>query len=371
MSHTQVQWARGTSAQAAAYTGPAGEIVIDTDDYSLIVQDGATAGGHTRLAPMTAVPQGRLTLTSNTPVMTADTVGAATVYYTPYIGHWCPVYNGSYMQHLAFGQISLALDSNSANSGYQASGNLYDVFAYNNSGLLALGTGPAWSSSSSRGTGAGTTQLQMLNGIWTNANPLTLHAGVGTSASVATNEATYLGTMYAVANGETSMQFAPAAASGGAAAVLALYNAYNRVGHKSQSADSKASWTNSSSSWGPADASSANSISYVDGLAQSAVDAAYTVAQKTGAGQEIGLIGINLNSISATPAVAALLNNSTNVASQAAVTARFAPALGWNTVTAMESGNSSAAITFYGTGATATGMASGQQTQQLGIGLEM
>lgn len=45
MSHTQVQWARGTTAQVAAYTGPIGELVLNTDDWSLQAQDGVTAGG--------------------------------------------------------------------------------------------------------------------------------------------------------------------------------------------------------------------------------------------------------------------------------------------------------------------------------------
>ena len=45
MSHTQVQWARGTTAQVAAYTGPSGELVLNTDDWSLQAQDGVTAGG--------------------------------------------------------------------------------------------------------------------------------------------------------------------------------------------------------------------------------------------------------------------------------------------------------------------------------------
>jgi hypothetical protein len=47
LSHTQVQWARGTSPQIAAYTGPTGELVLDTDDWSLLAQDGVTAGGWT------------------------------------------------------------------------------------------------------------------------------------------------------------------------------------------------------------------------------------------------------------------------------------------------------------------------------------
>ena len=45
MSHTQVQWARGSTAQVSTYTGPAGELVLNTEDWSLQAQDGVTAGG--------------------------------------------------------------------------------------------------------------------------------------------------------------------------------------------------------------------------------------------------------------------------------------------------------------------------------------
>jgi len=45
LSHTQVQWARGTTAQVGSYTGPSGELVLNTDDWSLQAQDGVTAGG--------------------------------------------------------------------------------------------------------------------------------------------------------------------------------------------------------------------------------------------------------------------------------------------------------------------------------------
>lgn len=45
MSHTEVQWARGSTTQVAGYTGPVGELVLNTDDWSLQAQDGSTAGG--------------------------------------------------------------------------------------------------------------------------------------------------------------------------------------------------------------------------------------------------------------------------------------------------------------------------------------
>jgi hypothetical protein len=41
-----VQLLRGTASQVAAYTGPKGELVVDTTNWLLYLQDGVTAGGH-------------------------------------------------------------------------------------------------------------------------------------------------------------------------------------------------------------------------------------------------------------------------------------------------------------------------------------
>lgn len=43
---THVQQYRGSTAQHAAYTGPVGELTVDTDKQVVVVQDGVTAGGH-------------------------------------------------------------------------------------------------------------------------------------------------------------------------------------------------------------------------------------------------------------------------------------------------------------------------------------
>ena len=44
-SAVQIQYRRGTSTQIAAFTGAQGEMVVDTTNNRLVVQDGATAGG--------------------------------------------------------------------------------------------------------------------------------------------------------------------------------------------------------------------------------------------------------------------------------------------------------------------------------------
>jgi hypothetical protein len=71
-----VQWARGNTAAVAAYTGPSGELVLNTDDWSLQVQDGVTAGGW--------VVRPRLT------IRTVTGTGAQSVALTDDLIAWAP-----------------------------------------------------------------------------------------------------------------------------------------------------------------------------------------------------------------------------------------------------------------------------------------
>jgi hypothetical protein len=223
-------------------------------------------------------PMGRLTLASNTPVENADVTGATTVYYTDFNGDFVPVYNGSsWTENALSGQISLTLDSNSGHTGYQASGNNYDLFVGLNSGTLELCTGPAWSSSSSRGTGAGTTQLQMVNGIWTNENSMTCRYGnvSGNTLTCAANQCTFVGTMRATANGQTEHRCQSYSTAGGGPAVIGVSNAYNMVPVMCSEADTNSSWTYTGSSWRAADNSTSNSVSFISPLAQNPFDERY------------------------------------------------------------------------------------------------
>lgn len=320
MSHMQVQLVRGTGAQVAAYAGPAGEVVVDTDDYSLAVQDGVTAGGAARLTPGILPPQGRLTLTSGVPVITGSVTAATTVYYTPYIGDRCPIFDGTVWRSVRFSETSLPLDATGTDTGYQQAGKLFDVFAFLNGGVFTIGTGPAWSSTTSRGSGAGTTQLQALNGRQTNAVSIALRYGsaTGNAASVAANQATYLGTMYATANGQTAVMLTPAAAAGGAGNVIGLWNAYNRAPARAKNKDSNSSWTYGTASWRVSDNSTANAILWVDGLGQMIVRATHFRASTSAN----GFIGVNFDTTATVTFEAA----------------PFGTGTGWNTVSDVFSG---------------------------------
>lgn len=267
--YDRVQRAWLTFAEATAAVIADREIIVISDDHSFIVGDGVTAGGGAHFSPGVIAPLGRLTLSSGLPVMQGDVTAATTVYYTSYIGDRCPIYDGRYWRSVKFVETSLALDSNSGHAGYQVAAGLFDIFGFRNgSGVFTIGTGPAWSSTTARGTGAGTTQISQLNGRWVNTVAITLRFGSnsGDTFAVPINQATYLGTMYATANGQTAMMFAPNAAAGGSANVLGLYNAYNQVLTISRERDSTASWTYGTNTWRAANGNTNNSIIWVDGL---------------------------------------------------------------------------------------------------------
>ncbi len=106
------------------------------------------------------VPGGRATLTSATPVTATDVTAAMSVYYTPHEHDRVPIYDGENFVETVFSELTLGLDSNSGHTGYQQSGKNFDLFVVNDAGTIRLGTGSAWSSDTSRGTGPGTTELR-------------------------------------------------------------------------------------------------------------------------------------------------------------------------------------------------------------------
>ena len=302
--------------------------------------------------PMTtiyAAPQGRLTLTSNTPVMTADSTAQTSVYYSPYQGNIVPIYDGANMQSYTFGQLTMTL-----NTSNQLSGKIYDLFIFLNSSVVTIGAGPAWSSTTSRGTGAGTTQLQQIDGLWVNTNTITLKNGSTSYSSIPVGEATYVGSIYMTANGQTGMAFKPAAASGGTNNVLGVYNAYNRVTTISKSSDSTASWTYSTSTWRSANNSASNRVSFIDGLQQSSIRANYVIETNTSVNGIEGATGVNLDSTSASPVDPLGFTSSANLQMLSAY-GRFLPQLGLHYVQAVEWA-SAATVTYTGNGVAFNGL---------------
>ncbi len=200
------------------------------------------------------IPQARLTLTTAVPVTTTDVTGATTIYATPYGGNHIPVYDGSVINPRTLSaDLSLALDSNSGHTGYHQSGKNFDLFAINDSGTNRLGTGPAWSSSTTRGTGAGTTELETFNGLLVNKNTATIRFGSssGNTVSVAARQATFLGSFRAIANGQAE----------DSKLNRLLSNAYNVAQRDIQVHETATTWTYSTATYRIANNNSANKAS--------------------------------------------------------------------------------------------------------------
>lgn len=212
-----------------AYVGPSGEITVDHIRGIIALHDGSTPGGFQFTVGGGAdtasrgVPGGRLTLTPGAAAPEADVASATSLHYVPFGASTVPVDTGSGFTFLNIPSgLSIALDSNSGHAGYHQSGKNFDVFAYNaGGGDIGIGTGPAWSSDTSRGTGAATTELTSLSGFFVNAVSISLRIGSGSGdvVTIGSGEATYLGSFRPTANGTAT----------DTKAKRLVFNAYNAV----------------------------------------------------------------------------------------------------------------------------------------------
>jgi hypothetical protein len=220
---------------------------------------------------------GRLTLTSGTPVTTGDVTAATSIYFTPFGGDGIDLYSSGAWSTLAFTEITLAL-------GTVTSGACYDIFAYNNSGAVAL---------------------EKL--VWTNtttrATALARQDGVLVKSGDATRR--YLGTCYTTSTTTTEDSVTK----------RYLYNYAHRQPRPLQRYESNTSWTYATATWRQANASAANQVEWVTGVEESAVRlAVYGVAANASTNVLIGIgIGIditnNVDSVQQGPTFNSLVAN--------------------------------------------------------------
>jgi hypothetical protein len=290
------------------------------------------------------IPQGRLTLVSGTPVPTSDQTAKGTIYYDQYAGNIVPNYNGSSDANLTItgGEVSLVLDITN-----HLSGKVYDIFAIPNSTAVRLVTGPAWTSSTARSSALDSST----RGYITNASSITHAYNNSTDyGPIAANQGTYLGSFYCTANGKTGVMLKPTAAAGGSANIIGLFNAYNRVRVTALERDSTSSWTMTVGGWRVAHNNTNNSISFLDGLGVINTSGGFqNLITSSNPGLIAAMLGINLNSSSATPDVTLDTYSSGSTVSETSpvtVANAWYPALGYNTVYAMENINGTGTCTF-------------------------
>ncbi|MBU6163192.1 MAG: hypothetical protein KGO50_18930, partial [Myxococcales bacterium] len=119
-------------------------------------------------------PQGRITLTTGTPVLTSTVSAATTVFYAPYSGRLVPLYSGSsFSMSDIGGELSQATTDSTKSPTACAANSNYDLFVWSDGGTFRCTRGPAWTSDTARGAGAGTTELVRVQGVLLNANNIT------------------------------------------------------------------------------------------------------------------------------------------------------------------------------------------------------
>ncbi len=295
------------------------------------------------------MPQGRLTLQSVTPVMTTSQSGKTVIYYTSYSGNRIPIYNGTVMIPTAFSELAnITTNGATGNAGPAAVANNgnYDLFVWNNGGTPTLTRGPAWTSDTARGTGPGTSELQMIGGYWTNKNAIT--------NGPAANLGTYVGTVRSDGSAQINFTFGGVTANG-TQAILGVWNVYNRVTVRGFVGDNSASWSSSTAAWQAAHGSNSMRVSYVLGLAEEALFAEYGVPATTSGSNMSAGIGYDTTS-----AMSGRSNwaSATGVFAGYATGAHSAVDLGFHYMQAIEYAFSGT-VTWWGTGGSPINFQSG------------
>lgn len=250
----------GATTAAAARTNLGAASASEVSELSEQIADFSAS-----LVSLLSTPNGRLTLTSNTPVLVTGVSAGMAVYYTPYIGNLCPVFDGVQFNAQQFSELTLTLHSN------HVLNSIYDCFVINDGGTIRLVTGPAWNTITAglgaRGTGAGTSELTRLSGIWVNANAMTARNGA-TTYSVANSQGTYVGSIYIDGTaGQITCHTAY-----GQSRKWGVWNAYNRKRIILQGGDTTASWTYTTVTVRPSNNSSANAVTVFAGLPEEQFD---------------------------------------------------------------------------------------------------
>ena len=368
---TRAKLTTGSGSPNGNTAGTAGSAGIGADTYwdsTNLILYVCTTTGNAASAVWTAVnsstaaavvipPQGYLTPTSGTPIITADVIGNPSLVYTPYVGNLVPIYSGTAFVPTVFSELTLTLTSS------QAANGIYDVFIFNNAGVLTLVTGPAWSSATPPSCSRGApTALARLSGIWVNNISISGKNGANTY-TIPANQATYLGSIYIDGTaGQITCH-----RSYGQNRKWSIWNAYNRVPIILQAGDATGSWSygtpgvrasnNVPSSYtattfnvgGPA----ANGATVFCGLSEEQVAASFLQTSVVGTNTaSLWKIGIGVNSISVFSGVvgsAQVLANQSNFSINLfGEYDTSTPPLGISILTCLENANSGAAITFDG-----------------------
>jgi hypothetical protein len=304
----------------------------------------------TGIPAFTDPAQGRLTISSGVPVMTASVAAATTVYFAPYNGRYCPIFDGTNWTMKDFtssagdtvGLSQLLTDTTKSPAAAIAS-SVYDMFVWNDAGTLRCTRGPAWTSVTIRSAG---TALATQNGV--PVNNVAITNGPGAKLG------TWVGTIATNAAAKVDFVFGSAAAGGGAAS-FGVWNYYNRQPVATMVNDSTSNWTYAVNAVRAANGSNNNRVTYVCGLADDPVDADYSILWSSNlAATILTYVGIGVDSTTAfsgrqTGIGSVLTSGNSLFASTSGLYVGY-PGIGQHFLQALEISPQAQTATFYGQG---------------------
>lgn len=258
--------------------------------------------------------EGRLTLTTLTPITTADVTGATSIFFTPYKGNRITLWNGTEYVIDQFSEITIAL-------GVLTSGKPYDLFAFDTAGVVAFDAPLAWTNNTTRATA-----LSLNNGnLVKNGDATRRYIGTFYTTSTTTTEDSHLNRF--------------------------VWNMENRVRRFVYVNDATLTWNPTLAGvWRQANANTANRIQGVIGWAETLVDiSGFTLASSGSTGQAFN-VGVGEDSTTAVPVqcfgMAGVTWNTFPSYSPASCRYVNTPAVGYHAWNWLE--NADASATFFG-----------------------
>lgn len=267
-------------------------------------------GGQTyALAHGLDIVNGRLTLTSGTPVTTSDVTAAGTLYFALYKGNRIALYTGTVWVVLAISELSIAVPA--------AANQVYDVFVDYNSGTPVLAL-VAWTNDTTRAT-ALTTQDGVL--VKTGATGQRYVGTVRTRTASQLNDAL----LY-----------------------RHVWNYYNRHRRLMRALESTNSWVYDSGSYQQMNNNAANQVDMVIGVADEMIDVEVYghASHNTGASAGVS-VGEDVTNASASGALVKYPSMAAGIVTPLGASLKKYPAIGRHFYAAIESGGG-ATTTFYG-----------------------
>jgi hypothetical protein len=207
---------------------------------------------------MPIVPGGRLTLADNTPLIKTSITGADKIVYTPMpgCGNRISLHDGEkWNSHVIPNNVTQLLSDTSKSPAAAEANSVYDVLAWIDGSTLRISRSIKWQSATARGTGTGTAERDILDGMLVNKHAVTNGPAAGRGLVI--------GVAATNGDGTIDMMVGSHVDDGGADVRLLLANIFNRRLISAVNQDSAEEWEYHAPSTRPKNNSAANRFTFV------------------------------------------------------------------------------------------------------------